>query len=84
MEAQHMKINITKNWCMRMATLEGDAEIGAGPLAFVLSDRQWPRHLRIAHARWQMKNATTPEVREFWRKIISLLGAATDGAAPCG
>ena len=28
-----MKINIPKAWCMRMAQLEGDAEIGAGALA---------------------------------------------------
>lgn len=28
-----MKIEITKEWCRRMAELEGDAEIGAGPLA---------------------------------------------------
>lgn len=29
-----MKIEITKEWCLRMAHLEGDAEIGAGLLAF--------------------------------------------------
>jgi DNA-binding XRE family transcriptional regulator len=28
-----MKIDITKDWCMRMAQLEADAEIGAGSLA---------------------------------------------------
>lgn len=28
-----MKIEIDKDWCMRMAQLEGDAEIGAGRLA---------------------------------------------------
>jgi HTH-type transcriptional regulator, competence development regulator len=28
-----MKINIPKAWCLRMAQLEGDAEIGAGALA---------------------------------------------------
>lgn len=28
-----MKIEITKEWCRHMAELEGDAEIGAGPLA---------------------------------------------------
>lgn len=28
-----MKIDITKEWCLRMAQLEGDAEIGAGKLA---------------------------------------------------
>ena len=29
-----MKIEFTKEWCRHMAELEGDAEIGAGPLAF--------------------------------------------------
>ena len=28
-----MKIEIKKEWCLRMAEIEGDAEIGAGPLA---------------------------------------------------
>ena len=28
-----MKLRISKEWCMRMAQLEGDAEIGAGRLA---------------------------------------------------
>jgi len=28
-----MKIDITKEWCLRMANLEGDAEIGAGKVA---------------------------------------------------
>ena len=28
-----MKIDITKAWCLRMAQLEGDAEIGAGKFA---------------------------------------------------
>ena len=29
-----MKVDIDKEWCMRMAQLEGDAEIGAGRMAF--------------------------------------------------
>ena len=28
-----MKLRISKEWCIRMAQLEGDAEIGAGRLA---------------------------------------------------
>jgi transcriptional regulator with XRE-family HTH domain len=28
-----MKIEVSKNWCLRMAQLEGDSEIGAGSLA---------------------------------------------------
>jgi hypothetical protein len=28
-----VKLEITKDWCIRMAQLEGDAEIGAGLLA---------------------------------------------------
>lgn len=30
-----MKIEFSKEWCRRMAELEGDAEIGAGPRAVV-------------------------------------------------
>lgn len=29
-----MKVNLSKDWCMKMAQLEGDAEIGAGLAAF--------------------------------------------------
>ena len=29
-----MALDISKEWCMRMAEIEADAEIGAGPLAF--------------------------------------------------
>ena len=29
-----MKVDINKEWCIRMAQLEGDAEIGAGCMAF--------------------------------------------------
>jgi HTH-type transcriptional regulator, competence development regulator len=28
-----VKLEITKDWCIRMAQIEGDAEIGAGLLA---------------------------------------------------
>jgi hypothetical protein len=28
-----MKLQISKEWCMRMAELEGDSEVGAGALA---------------------------------------------------
>lgn len=39
-----MKIEITKEWCLRMAHLEGDAEIGAGLLALdpVLREEVFP------------------------------------------
>ncbi len=39
-----MKIEITKEWCRHMAELEGDAEIGAGPLAVdpVFTDESMP------------------------------------------
>ncbi len=29
-----MKVQIDKEWCVAMAQQEGDAEIGAGPVAF--------------------------------------------------
>ncbi len=39
-----MKIEFSKEWCRYMAELEGDAEIGAGPLAFdpVFTDESMP------------------------------------------
>lgn len=32
-------------------------------------DRQWPRELRIAHAKYQEQVATTEEGRRFWRAV---------------
>ena len=71
-----MKIEITKEWCRRMAELKGDAEIGAGPLAFdpVFTDKSMPAVLgdedesHIASgcfaARSESRAARTPEKGE--------------------
>ncbi len=38
--------------------------------AFLLSDRQWPRPLRIQHAEYQRKISKTDEERRFWNAVI--------------
>ncbi len=38
--------------------------------SFLLSDRQWPRKLRIAHAEMQSAASATPEDKKFWRGVI--------------
>jgi hypothetical protein len=34
--------------------------------------RQWPRKLRIEHARMQLSKASTKEAKDFWRKVIEI------------
>lgn len=41
---------------------------------FLKSDRQWPRHLRIAHAHMQERKVDTAGEKEFWRKVIEANG----------
>jgi hypothetical protein len=51
-----MKIEFTKEWCLRMAELEAqstsDLDIGAGPLVKQAAPAQWPRD----DAYWQPSN----------------------------
>lgn len=42
--------------------------------AFLKSNRQWPRHLRIANAQMQERKADTASEKEFWRKVIEANG----------
>lgn len=35
------KINVSEEWCLRMADLEGDSEVGAGTLALTPLGRVW-------------------------------------------
>lgn len=44
---------------------------------FLKADRQWPRHLRIAHASCQLRNAPTEKLRSFWRAVIRRNGQQT-------
>lgn len=37
---------------------------------YVLADRQWPRHLRIAHAKMQMEKTLSVTSKNFWRAIL--------------
>lgn len=38
---------------------------------FLKADRQWPRHLRIAHARLMMQ----ADNKEFWKAVLKANGA---------
>lgn len=48
--------------------------------AYVINDRQWPRHLRIAHAKMQFLNFTRKwmisenleyrDAANFWRAVL--------------
>jgi hypothetical protein len=37
---------------------------------FIISDRQWPRHLRIEHAKANIKAAKDPLARHFWEEVL--------------
>lgn len=37
---------------------------------FLLSERPWPRKLRIAKARMELASAETPEAKKFWRTVL--------------
>lgn len=36
---------------------------------YLKDDRQWPRHLRLAHARYQ-RSVCKPDMAAFWDAII--------------
>lgn len=38
---------------------------------YLKQDRQWHRPLRVAHARFQLRNATTEQERMFWRDVLN-------------
>lgn len=42
--------------------------------AYLASDRQWPRHLRIQHAEYQRSIAKTEDDKRFWSAIIKRNG----------
>lgn len=44
--------------------------------AWLEGDRQWPRHLRIAHARRHLSpsNTLTPYGKKFWEAVIKANG----------
>lgn len=37
---------------------------------FILQDRQWLRHCRIAHAKYQLNFASNKEEKEFWETVL--------------
>lgn len=42
---------------------------------YLKSERQWPRHCRIAHAEYQLANATSRRSKDFWRAVLKANGA---------
>lgn len=38
--------------------------------AYVISERQWPRTLRIAYYQTQLKQAATDEDKQFWAAVL--------------
>lgn len=37
---------------------------------YILQDRQWPRLLRISHAKMQLAKAVTPNDKSFWLQVL--------------
>lgn len=37
---------------------------------YLKTDRQWPRHLRIAHARYELKQSKSAYSQAFWHAVI--------------
>lgn len=38
---------------------------------YLLTDRQWPHHLRVAHATMQLNKAKSVEEHRFWQLVLS-------------
>jgi hypothetical protein len=38
---------------------------------YLQADRQWPHHLRVAHAQMQLDKATSSEDYRFWQLVLS-------------
>lgn len=41
--------------------------------AFIKSDRQWPRHCRLLHARRRLAIAMKQNETEFWQRVIKAI-----------
>ena len=37
---------------------------------YVIKDRQWPRALRIAHAKMMLAKAKPGDEKHFWREVL--------------
>ncbi len=48
--------------------------MGTDLQAYLLSDRQWKRSHRIAHATMQLKQAVDETTRGFWRSVLEANG----------
>lgn len=45
---------------------------------FLLSERPWPRKLRIAKARMELSQAKTTEEQKFWRTVLEAYEGDSD------
>ncbi len=41
--------------------------------AFIESDRQWTRELRVAHAKFMLSEAVGEDDKEFWKAVLERL-----------
>jgi len=37
---------------------------------YIVADRQWPRNLRIAHAKSRLQAAKTHQEKTFWQAVL--------------
>jgi hypothetical protein len=64
-----------------MEALMADTLWHYGPDAvpgYLRADLQWPRHLRIAHAVYKLKEAATKNEKLFWTAILEANGYSND------
>lgn len=47
--------------------------------AYLKDDRQWLRHIRIAHAKAKLSRAETLEEKEFWQHVLKANSRTGDG-----
>lgn len=71
-----MKLEMTKEWCERMAHLEGDSEIGAGSERKALIDELVSRFLA-----WPLPENFSPDNGISFRRIENKFGAPYPGPA---
>ncbi len=63
-----MKLEITKEECLRLAALEGDAEVGAGKLALDPTPSLWQEHEMLSVVVINLRIALR-DALEFWESI---------------
>lgn len=59
-----------------------DFNTNGGLNRFLKEDRQWPRHLRISHAKMQLFKADTLATADFWKAVLDANGTEPVGHKP--